>query len=77
MKINVLANQDLFDRYRRLGYSISMLASIIQNDTEISYDDFAEFNVLSGKFAKELEKLQSEVNDYLDTCAKTKEDSNE
>lgn len=68
LRIKVMANQNLFDRYRRLGNSISMLGSVLQNDTEISEGDLVEFHLLSSKFIRELEKLESTVGIYINGC---------
>lgn len=57
MTIKIKANEELFNRWQKIGRIITNLASIVQNDMEIGVDDLAEWEQLRNQSMDELREL--------------------
>jgi hypothetical protein len=57
MKLWITANEKLFDKWKNLGQTITLLGNIVQNDIELSSIEFAEWVAQADKAKHELKIL--------------------
>ncbi len=63
--MKIIANKELFDRWKSLGLCISHQSSIVQNDMEVSADEIIEWRYMVFSLYRELKQLE---NDTLSYC---------
>jgi 3-methyladenine DNA glycosylase AlkD len=65
-KMKVYANEDLFNEWEELGQKISMLKAIVQNDSEIQYDQYLEWNDRAYILRGEINLLVHKTQKFID-----------
>lgn len=66
MKIReVMANEELFNRLKKLSFLVLDLADIVQNDTTITHEQLFEWRKLSYKAECDLEALVGATYDWV------------
>lgn len=71
--IKIIANKELFDKFYQIGYALSLVGSIVQNDCEISEEQLDSFHEMMGSISYEVENLESKVGIYINDCNRTEE----
>lgn len=66
MKIyKVGSDEQLFERWKSLRATISLLGNIIQNDGEASIDEIEEWKLLVDKVGHELQELAYDTHSHV------------
>ena len=63
--MKVKANKELFGRIKGISYIVRDLGAIVQNDMEISKEDFTEFSKLITQCLLDIIKWQVDVQDFV------------
>lgn len=69
--IKIKTNDDLFFRWKQLGFNISTLNSIVQNDMIISQDQYQENKDLWAKCQEEFDDLKACTQLWIEYGNKT------
>jgi 3-methyladenine DNA glycosylase AlkD len=63
--MKIKSNEKIFNEWKQLGMKISMLSSIVQNDMEISTEEYLEWINLAYKSISNMNKLIEETKKII------------
>ncbi len=67
-KLKVEFNQRLFDEWTRLGEQVKSCRGIVQNSTNITQEQFEEFQAIVSKLKMEIIELEGDTVNHIIDC---------